>query len=1214
MDTDNTRDGKKWKVGDTRILIIDRLLSKGWTSYLDMDIALNEYYKSIKSKGYVAPCKDDKEYYSKIKGNESNIKVSDIPHMVDVWALVHRGVDIEGILEREKKRGGKVSENPLRDEMKQLFIEIHSIDPDDKVELDKHCLSNDTLKYIRGRHARGQKLLLFRYKEKGYSIRDDLKKYNEDEGLQSSLQIQRNISTDIFYDIDDAAKYDIIPDPDVIDRKVRALIIETLKNELIRDTTGAVWKRLEKIDGLKKSKPQGWMANTSNTYLNAIYDGQGILEGIDLGPVLHNYGSFLLDGKDYNQSQYFLNEGLDSLRKIMLSGNDKAKEEYAQILQNLAVLHITLGNYEKAEEESLESLSIFRKLAEANKSFIYGVAILLNTLAGLHINTRKLDLVEEEYEEAIRIFSKISEDEPTKFLYMLVESVTSLARYYQLVGRLDESVEAYEGAMPFLEKLSERNHDDFAPQQITAMINFASALQDMGMLDEAEHTLLETIHTLHRLNERNPNVYKEELSTVFNNLGALMLAKGDVPQAKDYLSSAEQIRKDLVKKDQYAFNGRLAATLDSIAQINQVEGDIDEAIEKWKKALTLLEIYDCEDGNDLASKLGECCFHIGSAYMVKKDTSEALQYLQRAEKIFRTLYDRDSPPKMFEDSFALTLLLIGVIYEEIEDKKADVERIFEESLDVALWYASCTQNQDLSFLAKLYFDYGCFLFEREQYEEAQKMWQQGLEYGESEMKKRPNTPYLQEILEELREGLDEIDSISEYPMTDNDEELNDDTDTIIDVCSNDNDYVNTVNHKEQHYPPEESRQKIQSIMEQICNLNPHDYDYRNKCRELYGEALDYSMSLEEDVFLADFLSAFCRFLTDGYEYQFVESFGSAALKIYEKALRNENGNFPLRLKYIKLLSDYCKSLDIIHFDKQMKAIEAAMELLVPIEINLQNDIECTYAALKGEVMLDYLVDSSSEDACEISQRILEYYRSVSKPKKSILCRFLTKAAIASSEHEDWEDAEKFIAEAETVMQDCDYDDLENLLSLGDLFMLKGRYSQFTPLKWPDNYEAYSYGKSIDAFSKAKFFLEKGTLYNPVLFKVELLNLYQAQLSLFRVYWITSKQEQLDTSQCILKLMKELCDYNEFLFSWRAIEAYLEIAESMKDIDFSLFYDNTISQEKLKNCYNKNMAMYAEMDSMAAIYRKTSPELFKNLTAQIAEAKKGLKKDYRDAVE
>ena len=756
MNSDIIHTEEKWKKGDARILIIDKLLSRGWTSYFDMNVAL---FRELNGETKTIAKLDDKglqEYCFEHQEYTNNIKVSDIPHMIDVWALIRRGVDIEGILEREKKNGRKVSENPIRDEMRQNFIEVHKIDPDNEEELTEHNLSDATLYYLKKGNTNGQSILVFRYKEQGYSIREDLLNYNKE---QNTTRFSRNIDSGITYDMSDVGKYNLIPDPDVIARKRRALLIKALQDELIRDTTGAVRRRLEIINGLKKAKPQGWMFDTSNTYLNAIYDGQGILEGLELGPILHKYGSHLLDSKEYNQGQSFLQEGLDAFRETMLAGNDKAKEEYALILQNLAAIHITLGNYELSETEAFESLDIFRELERHDKSYQYGVAVLLNTLAGLHIKMRKFDMVEEEYEEATGIFSLISKEDPTKYLYMLVENITSLASYYQQVGRLDESIEAYEQAMPFLEKLSERNYDDFAPQKVTAMINFASALQDIGLLDEAEQLLLETIHILHRLNERSPNVYNEELSTVFNNLGVLMLSKEDVSQAKKFLSSAEQLRRALVGIDQYAFNSRLAATLDSQAQIDQVEGDIDAAIDKWKEALDLLEIYDCNEGYDLSAKIGECCFHLGYAFMAKEEVDEALLYLLKAEKIFRTLYDRDSPPKMFEDSFAMTMLLIGEIYETIEGKEDEAESVFAESLDVALWYASCTENQDLSFLVKLFFDYGYYFFNRGNYEKAKSLWEQGLTYGKEEIMKHPNTPYLQEILDVTIQGLDEIDAI-----------------------------------------------------------------------------------------------------------------------------------------------------------------------------------------------------------------------------------------------------------------------------------------------------------------------------------------------------------------------------------------------------------------------------------------------------------------------
>ena len=1220
MNVDINRNDRNWEGGDLRIVIIDGLLSTRWTSYLDMCIAIDDkIHRRAISK------KPDMNYYNELMGKVNakgkrqggylnSIKATDIPQMVDIWALVHRGVDIKGALEKEKTVKNqtcekKRTENPIRDTYKQLFIKTVELPPNPTdEEITEYALSDATLFYLRNDGTKGQKLSIFCYIENGYSILDDLKIYNDK--LEADAKIHRKIASGIDYDINDASKYDLIPDPDVIARKRKVKMIEFLQKTLLQDTTGAVQRRLKRIESLKRNKPIGWLDETSNIYRNAIYDGQGILEELTLGPIIHNFGYHLMDRKDYVQGLSFLKESLDTLRESLLSMKDrtkeedilKAKNECALILQNLAALHSVIGNYEMAEEEAMESLGIFRELIDKDEDYSHGIAALLNSLAGIHVKMRKFDTVEKEYNEAISIYSKLSDEKPTEYLYKFVESITSLALFYNLIGKLDESIEAYGQAMPYLEFLSEKNFDDFAPQQVIAIINYASALQDNNSLDEAEKLLRETIPTIQSLNEKSPNIYNEELATVYNNLGVLLVTKGCLDEAKNDLMMAEQLRRELVKVNPNAFNGRLAATLYSQAVIEHQSGNLSFGIEKWKEALSLLDIYEFNDGNDWSAQVGEYNFRIGVAYMGLEDTNNALSYLRSAETAFRTIYDRNSLPKMFEDSFALVLLSLGTLYDSIEEKRDEAEGKFEESLDVALWFTSCSPKSDHSFLVKVFFDYGFFLFNRDRFEEAKHMWEQAIQHGESKTIKPSNTNDLQEILNLAHQGLEEVYDILEHPV--------DDTVSISDG------YDDPISGNElPSYSPEEALSNVQSIWNEIRKLNPKEIDYRIKCRSLYSNALRYCMSLEENVFLADFLSSFCRFLSDGFEFKHVEGFGKTAIDIYEKALKEDNSNMQLRLKYIKMLSDYCLSLkEYSHYDKLYKTIDSAMNLLIPVEINSQDDVAGTYAALKGEVLLDFVTDTSSETACEISETVLEFYHHVSKPNKTLLCRFLTKAARCFCQNEKWEQAEDYIVKAENLMKDCDINDIDNRLCLGELYTLKGRYYHFTPLKWPNNYELYSYDKTMEAFQIAKQLLEGGINFNPVLFKKKLLYLYRAKLNFLKVYMLIGKQEVLDTSRCIFGLIEDLCDIDDYLFSWRSVEAYVDVVEALTDIDFSLFYDKTYSEDELKDRYKKRMEMYTQMDSMISIYRTTDIDLFSNLTTLIQESKTELIINYSAAVE
>lgn len=140
MNVDINRNDRNWEGGDLRIVIIDGLLSTRWTSYLDMCIAIDDkIHRRAISK------KPDMNYYNELMGKVNakgkrqggylnSIKATDIPQMVDIWALVHRGVDIKGALEKEKTVKNqtcekKRTENPIRDTYKQLFIKTVELPP-----------------------------------------------------------------------------------------------------------------------------------------------------------------------------------------------------------------------------------------------------------------------------------------------------------------------------------------------------------------------------------------------------------------------------------------------------------------------------------------------------------------------------------------------------------------------------------------------------------------------------------------------------------------------------------------------------------------------------------------------------------------------------------------------------------------------------------------------------------------------------------------------------------------------------------------------------------------------------------------------------------------------------------------------------------------------------------------------------------------------------
>lgn len=1172
------------------ILIIDRLLSAGWTSTLDMCIALYDYackngYESSKAPIGLSMV----EFYNWLMENgglfSGRIRSSYFYFMSEIWTSVR-----EGSIDSKKK---------------DLFIESVQITRKNEAN---YQLSEETLTYLY--HGRGvRSLWIYTYKETGYSIREDLRRYKEIETWRSTKTDYKKIEESIRYNPSEALdKYNLIPDPDVIARKCKALFIQELQRALLADTEGNVKRRLETVERLKKTKPEGWMESASNTYLNAIYDSSGIMKDIDIAPIIHHYGSHLMDRKEYSQGQCFLLESLDTIRRLAFAGDEKAKEEYALTLQNLSTLHMLISDYVQAENETIEALDIFRALSQDNDSYNYGVAVLLNTLAGIHVDMRKYDSVEEEYDEAARIFSRLSNEEPTKYLYMLVECISALAKYYYSVGKNDDSIEAFERAMPYWEKLTEKNFDDFAPNKVNAMINYALALQDSGETNRAFSLLNEAIEITQKLNERSPEVYDEELSTAFQNRGLINAEIGEMGDARKDLEIAEEIRRKLVAKDPRAFNIRLAATLDSLANIDSMAGASDNAISKWGEAISLLSIYDTEGNTEQSPSLGKYYSSIGMIYLNRGDKENAIEYFTKAEAYYRNVFDRNSSPQMFEDNFALTLSYLGILYETNEDTQSKAEAYFEESLDIALWFNSCARSRNYSYLILVCCNYAPFLFNQGRYVEAKRLWEQAVSFGEANSS-HPLAEQEQQLLDLARENI--LDAEYRIGHPEQEEYLDDDVSDEEDITSGEDSSKMAITN----YSPEEAILAIESTAKEIAKLNKEDVHYRIKCNELYQDSLKYCALAPDSLFLADYITSMCQFFAEGYSFSPVLDIAPTALSIYEVELKEDSLNIPVRIKYVELLYVYCQGLEEYNCnDKQSDVINSAFELMKPFTAKRGDDIAISCIAFSFEILLDYVYCCSGEQGYETSKQILYFYRNVSSPKKSLMCRFLTKAAIAACEQEEYHEAEQCIKEAEELMNDCDLNDMDNCLQLGELYTFKGRYIDKTPLRRQNNYKEYSVDKSLAAFEKAKYYLEKGLDYNPPAFKCKLLELYRSELLCLHVYMSMYVNEELDLCRRILGLMAELTAINEYVFSWRAVDAYLEIVEVLKEIFFPSFYQNVISLEELeKDCANV-MSMYSHMESILAVYQKTDQSLYSDYISKVFEGKKELKNELRAAKE
>ena len=319
---------------DEAILIIDNLLSSGWTSMLDMCIALNEYalengyQHAVKREG-----KTDIEYYVDLMNNggiySGDIRSSYFTHMAKIWASVREGKDGAGNKEKRDKY-------------------IETVERLNREKIKNYAVSEATLLYVSNApHVRV--ISLFSYRDKAYSIKKDLAFYNENWKRQALNKSQKEELKGVQYDINDALRYSITPEPEIIRRKIKAAENKRRQDALILETTEAIRRRLKDIDERSKTKPAGWMDDVTRLYLYSIYDGIGILDNSVIAPIIEKFYSHL---RDHLQRDVLPSQNVSIIVNYTEYCNSLAKEP--NFIQHVSSIANTLSHKDLSLDDTID--------------------------------------------------------------------------------------------------------------------------------------------------------------------------------------------------------------------------------------------------------------------------------------------------------------------------------------------------------------------------------------------------------------------------------------------------------------------------------------------------------------------------------------------------------------------------------------------------------------------------------------------------------------------------------------------------------------------------------------------------------------------------------------------------------------------------------------------------------------------------------------------
>ncbi|MGA2576369.1 MAG: tetratricopeptide repeat protein [Bryobacteraceae bacterium] len=222
----------------------------------------------------------------------------------------------------------------------------------------------------------------------------------------------------------------------------------------------------------------------------------------------------------FAQKQNRFGEAIDAYRKLLLVYTDPAR--IAMTLNNLAILYSHTQRMKESETAFLESLSTYRRLAEANPvAHSPRVAATLNNLANVYSATQRTKEAEIAHLEALSTRRKLAEADPEAYLPDVAMTLNNLVNLYRATQRMKESETAYLEALPTRRKLAEANPEAYLPNVATTLNNLAILYRDTQRMKESEAAYLEALATYRKLGEANPEAYLPDVAMTLNNLAIL---------------------------------------------------------------------------------------------------------------------------------------------------------------------------------------------------------------------------------------------------------------------------------------------------------------------------------------------------------------------------------------------------------------------------------------------------------------------------------------------------------------------------------------------------------------------------------------------------------------------------------------------------------------------------------------------------------------------
>jgi CHAT domain-containing protein/Tfp pilus assembly protein PilF len=311
---------------------------------------------------------------------------------------------------------------------------------------------------------------------------------------------------------------------------------------------------------------------------------------------------------------------------------DRSKE--AVTLNNIGMVHWSLGEMRKALEKYNEALPIFQTLIDRR-----GEASTLNKIGIVHWSLGELRKALDGFNEALQLRRAVGDRREE------ADALNNIGMVHWSLGEMRKALEKHNEALPLRRAVGDRNGEAITLNNI-GMVHWS-----FGEMQKALDKYNEAMTIRRAIRDRRGE------ADSLNNVGMLHWSLGEMRKALDEFNEALPIRRAI--GDRFGE----ATTLSNIGLVHRSLGETRKALDEFSEALQLRR--------EMGDRIGEAATlnNIGMTYQSLGETRKALDKLNESLHLTREVGDRSRE--------AATLNNVGVIYQSLGETQKALDELNE---------------------------------------------------------------------------------------------------------------------------------------------------------------------------------------------------------------------------------------------------------------------------------------------------------------------------------------------------------------------------------------------------------------------------------------------------------------------------------------------------------------------------------------------------------